>query len=122
MANIVINAEVSKIYKNESSGIASGIRGKSLVGLMDVRPIRYKNKSKHIAGLKYDESKRMFYMTTPEKGDGVNIGIFVTTYDTELIEGKILAREVISDIFEVSSVAEKFHIGGYDKILSLIHI
>jgi hypothetical protein len=117
MANIVINADVSKLFKNEASGIASGIRGKNMVGLIDVRPIRYKNKSRHIAGLKYDESKRVFYMTTPEKGDGVNLGIFITTYDIELVEGKILAREVIDDIYEVSSVAEKYTVGGYDDVL-----
>ena len=114
MANIVINAELTKVYKDRVSGITAALRGKSIIGLMDVRPVKYKNKSRHIAGLKYDEGKRTFFLTTPKKADDVNIGIFVSTYDVEVVHGKILAKEELTDVYELPSVSAKYERGGYD--------
>jgi hypothetical protein len=96
------------------SGITAALRGKSIIGLMDVRPIKYKNKSSHIAGLKYDEGQKTFFLTTPTKADSVNIGIFVSTYDIEVIHGKILAKEELTDVYELPSVSAKYERGGYD--------
>lgn len=115
MANIVLNARVSKMYKDKASGIASALRGKNVIGFMDVRPVMYKNKSKHIAGLKYDKSERTFFLTSPKKADAVNIGIFITTYDMEVVSGKIMAMEELSDVYELPSVSAKLEQGGYDK-------
>ena len=113
MANIVINAAVSKIYKDKASGIASALRGKSIIGFMDVRPVKYKNKTKHIAGLKYDKNARTFFLTSPKKSDAVNIGIFISTYDLEIVHGKVMAKEELSDVYELPSVSAKFDMGGY---------
>jgi len=115
MANIVINAAVSKVYKDKASGIASALRGKSVIGFMDVRPVKYTNKTKHIAGLKYDKNARTFFLTSPKKADAVNIGVFISTYDVELVSGKILAKEELRDVYELPSVSAKFERGGYDK-------
>ena len=113
MANIVLNAAVSKMYKNKASGIASALRGKSIIGFMDVRPVKYSNKTKHIAGLKYDKNERTFFLTSPKKADSVNIGVFISTYDLELIHGKIMAKEELRDVYELPSVSAKFERGGY---------
>jgi len=115
MANIVINAGVSKIYKNKASGIASALKGKSIIGFMDVRPVKYKNKTKHIAGLRYDKNERTFFLTSPKRADAVNIGVFISTYDLELVHGKIMAKEELRDVYELPSVSAKFERGGYDK-------
>ena len=118
MANVVINAAVSKIYKDKASGIASALRGKNVIGFMDVRPVKYKNKTKHIAGLKYDKNERTFFLTSPKKADAVNIGIFITTYDMEMVEGKIMAKEELTDVYELPSVSAKLEQGGYDSIIA----
>jgi len=114
MANIVLNAAVSKFYKDKASGIASALRGKSIIGFMDVRPVKYKNKTKHIAGLKYDKNERTFFLTSPKKSDSVNIGVFISTYDLEIVHGKVMAKEEMRDVYELPSVAAKFERGGYD--------
>lgn len=113
MANIVINAAVSKIYKDKASGIASALRGKSIIGFMDVRPVKYTNKTKHIAGLKYDKNERTFFLTSPKRADAVNIGVFISTYDLEIVHGKIMAKEELRDVYELPSVSAKFERGGY---------
>jgi len=117
MANIVINAAVSKVHKDKASGIATAIRDKNIVGFMDLRNVIYENQTRHIAGLKYDKNERMFYMVSPKKADDVNIGIFISTYDIELVHGKIMAKEELSDVYELPSVAEKMSRGGYKKSL-----
>jgi len=117
MANIVINAGLTKIKKEAASGVAVALRGSTSVGFMDLRRIKYKNKTKHIAGLKYDRAKKMFFLTSPKKADDVNIGVFISTYDTEIVEGKVLGKEEITNIYEITSVGEKLHRGGYDEIL-----
>jgi hypothetical protein len=117
MANIVLNAAVSKFYKEKASGIASALRGKSIIGFMDVRPVKYTKKTKHIAGLKYDKNERTFFLTSPKKADAVNIGVFISTYDMEIVHGKIMAKEELRDVYELPSVAAKFESGGYDDEL-----
>ena len=113
MANIVINAAVSKIYKDKASGVTTALRGKSIIGLMDVRPVVYKDKTRHVAGLKYDQGQRTFFLTTPTKADSVNIGVFISTYDVEVLQGKMLAKEELKDVYELPSVSAKFERGGY---------
>ncbi len=117
MANIVINAAVSKHYKDKASGIASALRGKSIIGFMDVRPVKYKDKTKHIAGLRYDKNERTFFLTSPKKSDAVNIGVFISTYDVDLVQGKIMAKEELRDVYELPSVSAKFERGGYKEQL-----
>jgi len=113
MANIVINAALSKVYADKAAGVASALRGKNIIGIMDVRPVKYTDKTRHIAGFKYDKNKRMFFLTSPKKADDVNIGIFVSTYDVEVVEGRVLAKEELTEVYELPSVAFKYEIGGY---------
>jgi len=115
MANIVINASLSKYYKDKASGIATALRGKSIIGFMDVRNVEYKDKSKHIAGLRYDKNARMFFLTSPKKADNINIGVFISTYEISVKRGKILAKEDLTDVYELPSVGAKLERGGYAK-------
>ncbi len=119
MANIVINAAVSKMYKNKASGIATAIREKSVIGFMDVRNIEYHNKTRHIAGLKYDPAEKTFFLVSPKDGDNINIGIFISTYPVEIAKGstgdigKILQAIELDDVYELPSVSAKFEMNGY---------
>ena len=120
MANIVMNAAVSKIYEDKASGIATAIKEKSVIGFMDVRNITYQNKTRHIAGLKYDKREKTFFLTTPNHGDKTNLGIFISTYPVTIEHGvdsdrgKILQEVVLRDVYELPSVSAKFEIDGYE--------
>lgn len=114
MANVVINAGLNKRYKNKSSGIASAVSGNKIIGLIDTRNIIYEDKSRHICGVKYDANKQTIYMTDTDKSDSKNIGIFVTTYDLEVVIGQVIIRESIGNSYELSGIASKHEIGGYD--------
>lgn len=115
MANVVINAELVKKYKDKASGIATSVNGTDLIGLIDLRPITYEKQSRHIAGVKYDKNKKTIYLTDSKYGDSKNIGIFCTTYNLEVVRGKTLIREEISNSYELASVAAKMEVGGYSN-------
>lgn len=122
MANVVINAELVKRYTDKVSGIASSVSGTEIVGVLDTRPITYDETSRHICGVKYDKNKKTIYMTDTDMGDSKNIGIFVTTYDLEVVQGRALIREEISNSYELSSVAAKLEGGGYAEYKDEIEI
>ncbi len=115
MANVVVNADLVKRYSDKLSGIASSVNGVDIVGVVDTRPITYEGQSRHICGVKYDKNKKTIYLTNSDMGDSKNIGIFVTTYDLEVIQGKALVREELSNSYDLSSIAAKHENGGYSQ-------
>jgi len=115
MANVVINAEIVKHFEDKVSGIAASVNGSEIVGLIDTRNIKYGPQSRHICGIRYDKNKSTIYMTDDHVGDSKNIGIFVTTYDLEVVQGRVLVRDELKDSYELSSIAAKYEIGGYSE-------
>ena len=115
MAKIIMNAKLSKLKKEYPAGIMQSIKGRGDMGVIDKRRVTYKDTHVFYAGIKWDPNKRMLFLTEESSSNDINIGVFVSTYQTELIKGKMLINEQFESAKDISSIAYKFEINGYTK-------
>ena len=93
MAKIIINAKLSKAYKEYTSGIAFSTKGDRGMGVVDERKVTYKNQSVFFCGIQWNKNKRILSLVDEMKSTSANIGIFISTYENVLVDGKILIHE-----------------------------
>lgn len=114
MAKIIFNAALSKEDKNIASGIMLSITGKRDIGVIDTRHILYKNKSVHRCGVFWDPDKHLLQLVSDEKESNANIGVFISSYPTTVVDGKVFISEWIDVGRDIGSIAYKKEIGGYN--------
>jgi len=115
MAKVIFNAQLSKKEKNIPSGIALTVKGRMDIGVIDNRKVTYENQHLFYVGVKWDDKKRLLMMTEEQMSSNKNIGIFISTYPIELVDGKLFIHEKFNVGVEVSSVCYKRDIGGYEE-------
>ena len=115
MARVVFNANLSKEDKNTASGIVLSISGKRDIGVIDLRHITYKNQHYHNCGVIWDQDKHLIQMVSEEKQSNANIGVFISSYPTTLVDGKIFISELIEVSKDIGSISFKRDIGGYNS-------
>jgi len=118
MARIVLNANISKGKKDIDSGIVLSIKGKRDIGLIDKRPITYKDQHLFNAGIEWDDQKHLLKLVSEEKNSNANIGVFVSSYPTTLVDGKVFISEYLEIGKDIGSIAFKREVGGYDPELN----
>ena len=114
MAKVIFNAKISKENKELSSGIMYSITGKRDIGVLDTRNIMYKNQCMHNCGVFWDPDKHLLQLTSEEQKSNANIGVFISSYPTTLVEGKIFVSEWLDVGKDIGSISFKKEAGGYD--------
>ena len=114
MAKVILNANLSKETKNIASGIMLSISGKRDIGVIDVRRITYKNQHVHNCGVVWDDDKHLLELIDEEKKSDANIGIFISSYATTVVDGKVFISEWIDTSKDIGSIAFKRDMGGYN--------
>jgi len=115
MAKIIINAKITKISKEYSAGIAFSTKGDRGMGIVDDRRVTYKDQTIFYSGIQWNKNKRILSLVEESKNSSTNIGIFVSTYENVLVDGKMLIHEELDFTNEVTSVSFKQEIGGYKE-------
>jgi len=115
MAKIIVNANLTKISKEYSAGIAFSTKGDRGMGIVDDRKITYDKQSVFYCGIQWNKNKRILSLVDENKNSSANIGIFVSTYENVLVDGKILIQEELDFTNEITSVSFKQEIGGYKE-------
>ena len=118
MAKIIFNAALSKESKEYAAGIMFSIRGKRDIGVIDTRPITYKNQHLHYAGVYWDDDKHLLQLVSEEQNSNANIGVFISSYETVLIDGQVFISEWIDLGKDIGSICYKNDIGGYNPELN----
>ena len=114
MAKVIFNAKLSKEIKEVASGIMLSISGKRDIGVVDTRNITYKDQHLHRCGVFWDQDKHLLQMVSEEKQSNANIGVFISSYPTIVVEGKVFISEWLDVGKDIGSIAFKRDIGGYD--------
>jgi len=114
MARIVFNANLSKYKKDIPSGIVLTIKGKRDIGVIDERKVTYENQHLFNAGILWDNHKHLLKMVDEEKNSNANIGVFISSYPTILVDGKVFISEYLELGKDIGSISYKRDLGGYN--------
>jgi len=115
MAKIVLNASLSKYDKKMPSGIAGSVQGERNMGVLDMRETTYTDQHLFYAGLTYDKDKKILRIIDNNGDSNANLGVFISTYPIELVEGRMIINEYMEASYEISSICFKRDNDGYKK-------